>query len=252
MKKVLLIINCLIILFVVFIAYELLRTNPDNIVPTVKDEPITRNFDLSAFLKNNNDVENTFPYQKFAISEDYLSYKFLKEDINKINLITKDHSKTETIIYAALTDSLLKNKPSIYVSNIDTLISTFQWADKFRVYAHADSINYSLYLAINEFWMSRITEKLANLSKEKSSIINNFKFKYLLTRCNEVKYNPAIKNGSITKFVQNLLKGNWAHLFHATWDQASKLQLFLLFTFGIITLFSYTLLFKSIYTLLKK
>jgi hypothetical protein len=252
MKKLLFGINILIILFFALIAAKLLSTNLDNNIPTIKPDTKNKNLVLSDHLKNHNDIEINFPYQKFVASENYLTYKFLKEDIDQIAIKLKDASKTQNIIYAALTDSLLKIKPSLSVSNIDTLIKTFQWADKFRVFAEVDSVNNTLYLAINDFWMSKISDHLVLIAKENTIQLNDFKFRYLLTKCNEVKYNPAIKNSSATKFIQNLLKSNWAHLFHATWDQASKFQLFLILTFVIITTFSYVVLIKSIYKLIKK
>jgi hypothetical protein len=252
MKKLLIVINISIILFFVFIAYSLFTTSLNNNIPTIKPENKNKNLVLSDYFKNHDDIEINFPYQKFAASENYLTYKFLKEDIDQIATKLKDASKTQNIIYAALTDSLLKIKPSLSVSNIDTLIRTFQWADKFRVFAEVDSVNNTLYLAINDFWMSKISDHLVLIAKANTTILNDFKFRYLLTRCNEVKYNPAIKNSSTAKFIQNLLKSNWAHLFHATWDQATKFQLFLLFTFVIVTTFSYLVLIKSIYQLIKK
>ena len=252
MKKAIIVINLFVLLLIVFLSYKLININLDNDIPTIKPENNNKNLVLSDYLKTHDDIEINFPYRKFAESENYLTYKFLKEDIDQIAFKLKDASKTQNIIYAALTDSLLKIKPSLSVSNVDTLIRTFQWADKFRIFAEVDSVNNTLYLAINDFWMSKISDFLVIIAKENTTIINDFKFRYLLTRCNEVKYNPAIKNSSITKFIQNLLKSNWAHLFNATWDQATKFQLFLLFTFIIITTFSYTVLIKSIYLLIKK
>lgn len=252
MKKVIIVTNIFVLLLILFISYKLISINLDNNIPTIKPENKNKNLVLSDYLQNYDDIEINFPYQKFAASENYLTYKFLKEDIDQIATKLKDASKTQNIIYAALTDSLLKIKPSLSVSNIDTLVRTFQWADKFRVFAEVDSVNNTLYLAINDFWMSKISDHLVLIAKENTSKLNDFKFRYLLTRCNEVKYNPAIKNSSANKFIQNLLKSNWAHLFHATWDQASKFQLFLLLTFVIITTFSYVVLIKSIYKLIKK
>ena len=100
--------------------------------------------------------------------------------------------------------------------------------------------------------MKKITEKLVSISNENSNIVNNFKFRYLITKCNEVKYFASISNNSISKFIQNLLNSNWTHLFRQTWNQASKLQLAFLFFMGVITIISYALLIKSIIKRIKK
>ena len=252
MKKYVLIISSVILLLFIFMGYKLLSTNQENSIPTVKTQTLTRNFNIGAFLKNSNDIVKDFPYDKYIASGDYQSYSFLRSDIEQLSNKLKDNGTAQSVIYEALTNSLIKGKPALIGSEIDSLIVTFQWADKFRIYAEADSINSNLYSAVNEFWMSKLTDRLVAISNENSNIVNNFKFKYLLTKCNEVKYNASIKNNSSTKFIQNLLLNNWSHLFLQTWNQATKLQLSILFIIGLITIISYSLLIKSIFKLIKK
>jgi hypothetical protein len=252
MKKYLITISSIVLLFIVFIGYKLLSTNQENTVPTIKAVNLQRNFNISEFLKNSNDVVKDFPYDKYIASSDYQTYSFLRNDIDQLSNKLKDNGAAQSLIYNALTDSLLKAKPALIGSEIDSLIVAFQWADKFRIYAEADSINSNLYLAVNEYWMSKLTDRLVSISNETPNMVNNFKFKFLLTKCNEVKYNASIKNNSISKFIQNLLKSNWSHLFLQTWNQASKLQLIFLFLIVTITIISYTVLLKSIIKSIKK
>jgi len=246
MKKISLIFNFLTIIILGYFAYNITKANDDNYMPSISKEKLPRNFDLRNNIKDldETNIENNFPYVEYVSSQDFLNYTYFKQDLDEIKSKTKHDSKAQEILYKALTDTLDKFKHEQYTANLDSMIYLFQWADKYRVYSDIDTTNAILYSAIHEFWITKISDKLAQLSKDNSTILTNFKFKFLVAKCDEIKYNTPLKISSTTKVVNYFIQKKWAHLFQASWNQASKLQISILFLFLTITIFSYIILIK--------
>ena len=246
MKKISLIFNILTIIILGYFAYNITKANDDNYMPSISKEKLPRNFDLRNNIKDldETNIENNFPYVEYVSSQDFLNYTYFKQDLDEIKSKTKNDSKAQEILYKALTDTLDKFKHEQYTANLDSMIYLFQWADKYRVYSDIDTTNAILYSAIHEFWVTKISDKLAQLSKDNSTILTNFKFKFLVAKCDEIKYNTPLKISSTTKVVNYFIQKKWAHLFQASWNQASKLQISILFLFLTITIFSYITLIK--------
>ena len=246
MKKISLIFNILTIIILGYFAYNITKANDDNYMPSISKEKLPRNFDLRNNIKDldETNIENNFPYVEYVSSQDFLNYSYFKQDLDEIKSKTKNDSKAQEILYKALTDTLDKFKHEQYTANLDSMIYLFQWADKYRVYSDIDTTNAILYSAIHEFWITKISDKLAQLSKDNSTILTNFKFKFLVAKCDEIKYNTPLKISSTTKVVNYFIQKKWAHLFQASWNQASKLQISILFLFLTITIFSYIILIK--------
>ena len=246
MKKISLIFNILTIIILGYFAYNITKANDDNYMPSISKEKLPRNFDLRNNIKDldETNIENNFPYVEYVSSQYFLNYTYFKQDLDEIKSKTKNDSKAQEILYKALTDTLDKFKPEQYTANLDSMIYLFQWADKYRVYSDIDTTNAILYSAIHEFWVTKISDKLAQLSKDNSTILTNFKFKFLVAKCDEIKYNTPLKISSTTKVVNYFIQKKWAHLFQASWNQASKLQISILFLFLTITIFSYITLIK--------
>ena len=246
MKKISLIFNILTIIILGYFAYNITKANDDNYMPSISKEKLPRNFDLRNNIKDldETNIENNFPYVEYVSSQDFLNYTYFKQDLDEIKIKTKNDSKAQEILYKALTDTLDKFKHEQYTANLDSMIYLFQWADKYRVYSDIDTTNAILYSAIHEFWITKISDKLAQLSKDNSTILTNFKFKFLVAKCDEIKYNTPLKISSTTKVVNYFIQKKWAHLFQASWNQASKLQISILFLFLTITIFSYITLIK--------
>ena len=246
MKKISLIFNILTIIILGYFAYNITKANDDNYMPSISKEKLPRNFDLRNNIKDldETNIENNFPYVEYVSSQDFLNYTYFKQDLDEIKSKTKNDSKAQEILYKALTDTLDKFKHEQYTANLDSMIYLFQWADKYRVYSDIDTTNAILYSAIHEFWIKKISDKLAQLSKDNSTILTNFKFKFLVAKCDEIKYNTPLKISSTTKVVNYFIQKKWAHLFQASWNQASKLQISILFLFLTITIFSYITLIK--------
>jgi len=246
MKKISLIFNILTIIILGYFAYNITKANDDNYMPSISKEKLPRNFDLRNNIKDldETNIENNFPYVEYVSSQDFLNYTYFKQDLDEIKSKTKNDSKAQEILYKALTDTLDKFKHEQYTANLDSMIYLFQWADKYRVYSDIDTTNAILYSAIHEFWITKISDKLAQLSKDNSTLLTNFKFKFLVAKCDEIKYNTPLKISSTTKVVNYFIQKKWAHLFQASWNQASKLQISILFLFLTITIFSYIILIK--------
>lgn len=246
MKKISLIFNILTIIILGYFAYNITKANDDNYMPSISKEKLPRNFDLRNNIKDldETNIENNFPYVEYVSSQDFLNYTYFKQDLDEIKSKTKNDSKAQEILYKALTDTLDKIKHEQFTANLDSMIYLFQWADKYRVYSDIDTTNAILYSAIHEFWITKISDKLAQLSKDNSTILTNFKFKFLVAKCDEIKYNTPLKISSTTKVVNYFIQKKWAHLFQASWNQASKLQISILFLFLTITIFSYITLIK--------
>ena len=246
MKKISLIFNILTIIILGYFAYNITKANDDNYMPSISKEKLPRNFDLRNNINDldETNIENNFPYVEYVSSQDFLNYTYYKQDLDEIKSKTKNDSKAQEILYKALTDTLDKFKHEQYTANLDSMIYLFQWADKYRVYSDIDTTNAILYSAIHEFWITKISDKLAQLSKDNSTILTNFKFKFLVAKCDEIKYNTPLKISSTTKVVNYFIQKKWAHLFQASWNQASKLQISILFLFLTITIFSYITLIK--------
>jgi hypothetical protein len=246
MKKISLIFNILTIIILGYFAYNITKANDDNYMPSISKEKLPRNFDLRNNIKDldETNIENNFPYVEYVSSKDFLNYTYFKQDLDVIKSKTKNDSKAQEILYKALTDTLDKIKHEQFTANLDSMIYLFQWADKYRVYSDIDTTNAILYSAIHEFWITKISDKLKQLSKDNSTILTNFKFKFLVAKCDEIKYNTPLKISSTTKVVNYFIQKKWAHLFQASWNQASKLQISILFLFLTITIFSYIILIK--------
>ena len=245
-KKISLTLSFLTIIILGYFAYKIAKANDDNYMPSISKEKLPRNFDLRNNIKDldETNIENNFPYVEYVSSQDFLNYTYFKQDLDEIKSKTKNDSKAQEILYKALTDTLDKFKHEQYTANLDSMIYLFQWADKYRVYSDIDTTNAILYSAIHEFWITKISDKLAQLSKDNSTILTNFKFKFLVAKCDEIKYNTPLKISSTTKVVNYFIQKKWAHLFQASWNQASKLQISILFLFLTITIFSYITLIK--------
>ena len=249
MKKISLIFNFLSIIFLGYFAYKITKANEDKYMPTIIKGKLLRNFDLRNSIKelDETNIEKNFPYVEYVSSQDFLNYTYFKQDLDVIKSKTKNDSKAQEILYKALTDTLDKIKHEQFTANLDSMIYLFQWADKYRVYSDIDTTNAILYSAIHEFWITKISDKLAQLSKDNSTILTNFKFKFLVAKCDEIKYNTPLKISSTNKIVNYFIQNKWINLFHYTWNKASYMQIFLFLIFLTINTISYISLINNIF-----
>ncbi len=136
---------------------------------------------------------------------------------------------SQQILATTLTDSLQKRLANVYNKyQPDSLIYLMQWAERFQYYAEIDNKNKILFKVVYDYWMNFISDKLTGFSKETPSLKYAFKFKFLVAKCSERKYNIGLKVTATEKVIDNLVRSKWGHLFDASWNQASLLQKILL------------------------
>src|SRR5207244_2242716 len=93
--------------------------------------------------------------------------------------------------------------------NPDTLLLLIQWAEKFQNYAEIESDNYFLYDAIYGFWLSKISNKIAFYSTQDNSIKYDFKYQFIVARCNEKHFSVAVSVTPVEKIIDNIVSKKW-------------------------------------------
>jgi hypothetical protein len=151
------------------------------------------------------------------------------------------------IIYKSLTEELEKKlKPTLTSFNADTLIWLVQWAERFKYYAEVDQANASLFQPLNDHWMNFIANHLNNLYKNDESIKYDYKFRYLMSRCAENKYNIDIGNSKKEKFVYNIIDQQWSYILNRFIIGTSLLFKICIIIILSITLYGYFCIIKKI------
>lgn len=154
-----------------------------------------------------------------------------------------------SVVSVLLTDSL-KNSISDSLNNFNpSFLSRVQnW--QIALYYKSKSVqsfnNAFLYGAVSGFWGNYVALELSSFSKKTPKIKNDYSFKYLATRSNQYRYNVDIETDKFEKVIQYTIKMDWAHLFNASWRQASILQKCIFGLLFILTSISYYLLFSYI------
>ncbi len=163
-----------------------------------------------------------------------------------------------SVVSMLLTDSL-KNSISDSLNNFNpSFLSRMQNWQIALYYKSKNSESFNnafLYQAISGFWGTYIAQELSSFSIKTPKIKNDNTFKYLATRSNQYRYNVNVQTDKFEKVIQYTIKKDWAHLFNASWRQASILQKCIFSLFFILTSISYYLLFsyviKSVTTKIK-
>lgn len=201
--------------------------------------------DLVNQFKKHDNLKTDFPYSIYLKSNNFQDAINLQHDIKILDSLFIDKSLVQQFIYTILTDSLYqRNYKNQVETNLDSLNTTLQWAEKFKYYGELDKENQILFQAIHTFWLSKISNILAEYSENDDSRKFNFQYRYLVAKCNEKRFNVSVKVSSVEKFIENLLENRWAHLFEASWHQSSMLQKIVIFLLFVTTIFAYFILLK--------
>lgn len=224
-------------IFIIIIFLFLSKSNSDNYLPEQQIIEDNCNYDLKSSYNGNNNFKdvNSFPTKSFLDSGNYKNVECLINTLNSLDTLTKDESLSIQILYSVLSDSLLKRDSSIFAHyNLDNLIRQMQWVEKLQCYAELDSKHRAFLNPIYEFWMQNISDKLQSYSKDTTSIRYAFKYKFLVAKCNERKFNVGVKETSSEKVIGNLVRSDWGHLLDASWNQSTKLMKFIFIFFILI------------------
>jgi hypothetical protein len=152
-----------------------------------------------------------------------------------VSLLLTDSLKT------SISDSLNNFNPS-FLSRLQNWQIALYYKSK-----SAQSFNNAfLYNAISLFWGTCVAQELSSFSRKTPKIKNDYSFNYLATRSNQYRYNVDIETDKFEKAIQNTIKKDWAHLFNASWDQASIFQKCIFGLLFILTSISYCILFSYI------
>ena len=92
--------------------------------------------------------------------------------------------------------------------------------------------------------VSKISKNLSEYSENNVNAKFNFEYRYLTAKCNEKRYNVSVKVSPLEKVIQNILGNSWAHLFEASWNQASVLQKIIVAVLLLATCFCYGVTIK--------
>lgn len=241
----------LVLAILSFTGYTIVRVDDSAYIPPYKEIDPTDTFSLRTYILSisADSLANKFPYGKYLDYANYDNIITIKKDLNTLNtLFTGDSSLNQQILSDALTDSLM-NRLSVKYDNYkaDSLIYLLQWAERFKNYAEVDPLNEPLFNAIYIYWMGFISNKLSNYSSENNKIRFDFKYRFLVAKCNEKHSYVNVRVTSIDKFFYNLLGNQWTHLFKASWNQATTLQKIVTAVIFIFTLISYALFFRFLF-----
>ena len=230
------------------------------IVPSVLDDqqvllPAAKNgqlnkFDLRSNLSgvNKESLTAKFPYSTYLKSNNYQDAASIQKDLKILDSLVVDKMLVRGLISTVITDSLFnQNFSTSENSNLDSLNYRLQWAEKFKYYGESDpsSENQLLFQSIYDYWLSKISKNLTEYSNTNEKAKFNFQYRYLTAKCNEKRYNVSIKVSSLEKVIQNILGNKWAHLFEASWNQASLLQKIVIAILLIATSICYLITIKS-------
>jgi hypothetical protein len=244
-----------------FILLGILATTIGLIIPSVLDDqqvllPAVKNgqldkIDLQSTLSgvNKDSLNAKFPYSAYLKSDNYEDAASIQKDLHLLDLLVGDKMLVRGLISAVLTDSLYnQKKSSTEKSNLDSLNYRLQWAEKFKYYGEADpsSENQLLFQSIHDYWLRKIANNLTEYSNTNEKAKFNFQYRYLTAKCNEKRYNVSVKISSLEKVIQNILGNRWAHLFEASWNQASILQKIIIAVLLIVTSICYMVTIKSL------
>lgn len=241
--------------FMLLALYFIIRADYDTLVIQKERRLHTTSFELKNRL-NSIKKENlgmTFPWKDYLDSTNIDDVLIIKKDLAVLDSFTKSPSTNRQMLSDVLTNKLNELTAARYQQyNADTLLQLVQWAEDFKGYANLDPDNDIFYESICSYWLSFVTNKLAEFSKLNRQIKYSFKYKYLVARCHEYKFTTPVKVSKTEKVAENFTNGKWAHLTDAAWNQTTVWQKLIFLIILIITGYGYLLIIHKIIKKWKK
>ena len=243
LNKLSIILAVILITILSFIAYQIIRVDNDNYMPSYRPIDRTDTFNLRLHINSipADRVLNYFPYKMYLNYANFNNVQIIKRDINILNSkFPTTLMDNQAVLSMALTDSLkvrIFKKYELYDS--EALIYLLQWAERFKFYGEVDIENELLFNSIYDYWKSFICNKLSTYSSQNSKIKFDFKFRYLTAKCSQLKGSVSPKITPTEKVIYNILDNKWSHLLNASFYQSSFLQKLLISIIIIFTTFSW-------------
>lgn len=185
-------------------------------------------------------AKSNFSQNYFLEYFDWSDPSIVNQSFNKVLSITKDTAVARDVFIEIYTTNL---REKYTIASLDSLNIMLNWADKLETisYSHPE-VGYA-YSIVKDDWYqytSRTLEKTQKIG------VHSFKFRYLMSKCNENSYSPDIRVSNLEKVVLYVAEGRWSYLIKRFLYSASfKLQLFSIIL-AITTLISYISLFKQV------
>lgn len=225
--------------------------NQDKIPPIRTDYKVLNIYSLEKTLTSvsKEDLAERSPYGEYLRHSNPFHIRILQKDLQLLDSLYRgEKMHVRMILSNALTDSLKQViGPGFNQYQPDSLIRLMQWVQPFRYYAAAlapeDSL---LYVSVHDYWMDFVSNRMAEYTRKESGLKFDFKFRFLQAKCSENNVSVPVKVSYIEKVIYNIIINDWVHLFQASWNQASVLQIIFAILFLGITILSYALFFIKI------
>lgn len=225
MKKITVLLGLLCVGMLILLFIQVVNADTSSSMPQLEPVSEQTTFRLETYIApGTENIYETFPYRQYLDSANIRSIGAIKNDLQLLDSLTHQPGSNRQTLSHALTEIRGRQMaPQLTGYHPDALLSLIQWAEPFYYYAQLDPVNDLFYQSIYTYWLSFVTDKLAESSRQQSSLRNDFRFQYLVARCNEKKFSTAVKIPSYQKVLENVLYSNYGHLINATWNQSSWL-----------------------------
>lgn len=175
------------------------------------------------------------------------SYFILLDSLKKKDEISSNQQANQEYISVVWTTELQKKIDSKFTQyNPDSIIMLIQWAEKFKTYGEVDQNKSTLCNVIYTHWLNYCVNKMNQYYEENSGIKNDYKFKYIVSRCSEQQYYIAIGNTHLEKVIENITKANFSYLFNRFWIGSSVFIKTIVFGFIALFVFMISICIKFI------
>ena len=166
-------------------------------------------------------------FNSFINEQAYSQPLALESFINK-NLIQAEND-IANVAYTLITDSVYKIEFDSLTYNPDTIFNLLLWADDFYHFRSSDTSQLSIvYQAVNSFWMNKITDCVKSACEQNPNLKYDKRFYVILKLLDAKKYSIGVKYSSFEKFIDNLVKNNYAYILNRLIIETSWLTKILL------------------------
>jgi hypothetical protein len=211
-------------------------------------------FNLAYHLNglNPGNFKEKFPYEVYLDSADWRKVSSIRKDVLIMDSFSNDPMLSQEVLWQTLTEKLeVRVQPTFEQYNTDSLILLLQWVEGFKHYASLNLDNNMLFGAVYDHWMNFIIKTAERYAEQHKSIKYNYKFKYLLSRCDEQTYISSIGKSRLEKIVDNVIERNWSYLLNRFWIGTTVPFKIIIFSILFITLYAYICIFRFHFKSLK-
>lgn len=193
---------------------------------------------------DSSNINEIFPYNVVIDSININDIHVINSCLNELDSMfpwNKDVNPQKLSV--ALTQSLLNRDSLLYAEfNPDALLAIVQWAERFHFYADLDPGRSIFFNVVFDYWMNYVANKLSNYPKNNYSVKFGYRYRYLVSRCEEKGYSITIPISNIDKLVFHFSELRFPHIFNRFMGSPFWIKVLLGFLL-LFTLFAYAILF---------